>query len=106
MSVTTSQPFAPPPDDNVTTPDERGGFLSKFTVLLHAPRELWLALTIKFLMFAAYGLTNYTIKLWLSSDFGCSDKEALALVAGWSLTMSVITLLVGSLTDAIGLRKT
>ena len=104
MSATTSQPSAP--DDKVATPDERGGFLSRFTVLLHAPRELWLALIIKFLMFSAYGVTNYTIKLWLSSDFGYSDKQALALVGAWSLAMTAVTLLVGSLTDAIGLRKT
>jgi MFS family permease len=106
MSVTTSHPSAPRPDGKGTTRDERGGFLSRFTVLLHAPRELWLALIIKFLMFAAYGTTNYTIKLWLSSDFGYSDKQALALVGGWSLAMTAVTLLVGSLTDAIGLRKT
>jgi MFS family permease len=106
MSTTSSEPSAPLPDDNATIPDERGGFLSKFTVLLHAPRELWLALIIKFLMFAAYGLTNSTIKLWLSSDFGYSDTHALALVGTWSLVMTIVTLLVGSLTDAIGLRKT
>jgi MFS family permease len=106
MSATTIQPSSPRPDDKVTMPDERGGFLSRFSVLLHAPRELWLALTIKFLMFAAYGLTNSTIKLWLSSDFGYSDTQALALVGAWSLAMTIVTLLVGSLTDAIGLRKT
>ena len=94
MSVTTSQPSAPRPDDKGTAPVERGGFLSRFTVLLHAPRELWLALTIKFLMFSAYGLTNFTIKLWLSSDFGYSDKQALALVGAWSLAMTAVTLLV------------
>jgi MFS family permease len=97
---------APRPDNEVTIHHERGGFLSRFAVLLHAPRELWLALIIKFLMFAAYGLTNSTLKLWLSSDFGCSDTEALRWVGAWSLVLTVVTLLVGSLTDAIGLRKT
>src|SRR3954467_15991904 len=106
MSVTTSQPAEPRPDDKVAIPDERGGFLSRFTVLLQAPRELWLALIIKFLMFAAYGLTNSTLKLGRSSDFGCSDIEALRWVGGWSLVLTIVTLLVGSLTDAIGLRKT
>ena len=90
MSATTSQPSAPRPDDKGTAPDERGGFLSRFTVLLHAPRELWLALTIKFLMFAAYGLTNSTIKLWLSYDFHYSDKQALALIGAWSLAITVV----------------
>src|SRR4051812_17183091 len=52
-----ANPSVPRPDDKVTIPDERGGFLGSFTVLLHGPRELWLALIIKFLMFTAYGLT-------------------------------------------------
>jgi MFS family permease len=106
MSAAISQPTTPRRDDKEPIPDERGGFLSRFTVLSDAPRELWLALIIKFLMFAAYGLTNSTIKLWLSSDFGYSDEQALGLIGAWSLTMTVVTLLVGSLTDAIGLRKT
>ena len=82
------------------------GFLGKFTVLSGAARELWLVFAIKLLAFAAYMVTNSTLKLWLSSDFGYSDREAMHLVLGWSISMTVFTLLVGSLTDAIGLRKT
>jgi MFS family permease len=81
-------------------------FLRKFTVLNGAARELWITFIVKFLSVAAYAVTNLTIKLWLSSEFGCSDKEALALVLAWSLTMTGVTLLVGSLTDALGLRRT
>ena len=105
MSATTS----PPPAVSGTTAEApRGivGFLAKFGVLKNAQRELWLVFGIKFLMFAAYGLTNFTIKLWLSSDFGYSDKEALGLVAAWSFSMTAFVLMVGSLTDAIGFRKT
>jgi len=61
---------------------------------------------IKLLAYAAYAVTNSTLKLWLSSDFGYDDKQALGLVLAWSISMTVFTLLVGSLTDAIGLRKT
>lgn len=82
------------------------GFLARFTVLKNAQRELWLVFGIKLLGIAAYSLANSTIKLWLSSDFGYSDQQALAIVAGWSLMMTAITLLVGSLTDALGLRRT
>ncbi len=82
------------------------GFLDKFTVLQGAARELWLTFLIKFLSVAAYAVTNLTIKLWLSSEFGFSDQEALTLVLVWSVTMTGVTLLVGSLTDALGLRKT
>ena len=82
------------------------GFLAKFTVLHGAQRELWITLVAKFLNFAAYAVTNLTLKRWLSTEFGYSDQQALGIVAAWSLTMTVVTLLVGSLTDAIGLRKT
>jgi len=82
------------------------GFLAKFLVLKGAARELWLTFIIKFLSVAAYAVTNLTIKLWLSKEFGFSDKEALSIVLAWSLTMTGVTLLVGSLTDALGLRRT
>ena len=81
-------------------------FLGKFTVLKGATRELWITFAVKLLVIAAYALTNSTLVLWLSSDLGYSDQDALRLVAAWSLLMTVFTLLVGSLTDAIGLRKT
>lgn len=86
--------------------DETNSFLGKFTVLKGAARELWITFAMKFLSVAAYAVTNLTIKLWLSSEFGFSDEQALALVLAWSLTMTGGTLLVGSLTDALGLRRT
>jgi MFS family permease len=82
------------------------GFFGRFTVLGGASRELWIAFAVKFLAVAAYKLMNVTLVLWLSSDFGFSDQAALRLVVAWSLSMTIITLMVGSLTDAIGLRKT
>jgi MFS family permease len=85
---------------------EQPGFFQRFTVLFDAPRELWLIFAIKLLAYAAYAVTNSTLKLWLSSDFGYSDTQALHTVMVWSISMTVFTLLVGSLTDAIGLRKT
>ncbi len=85
---------------------ERGGFLTKFTVLRDASRELWITFAIKFLGIAAYALTNSTLVLWLSADLGYTDEQALGLVAAWSLGMTITTLLVGSFTDAVGLRRT
>jgi MFS family permease len=84
----------------------RESFVGKFLVLRDAPRELWLTFVVKFLGVAAYKVTALTLVLWLSYDFGYGDKEALGLVAAWSLSMTIFTLLVGSLTDAIGLRRT
>src|SRR5205809_2647286 len=83
------------------------GFISKFTVLRGAQRELWLTFLIKFLIYTAYSVTNKTMVLWLSKDLGFSDQAAGALVGWvWAPAMTVFTLLAGSLTDAIGLRRT
>ena len=84
-----------------------GGFISKFTVLKGAQRELWLTFLIKLLIYTAYSITNKTMVLWLSKDLGFSDQAAGALVGWvWAPAMTVFTLLAGSLTDAIGLRRT
>ena len=85
---------------------QSASILGKFLVLKGAARELWITFALKFLGVTAYKLMNVTLVLWLSSDFGMSDRMALRMVLAWSLTMTVVTLLVGSLTDAIGLRKT
>ena len=83
------------------------GFLAKFTVLKGAQRELWLTFLIKLLIYTAYSVTNKTMALWLSKDLGFSDQAAGALVGWvWAPAMTVFTLLAGSLTDAIGLRRT
>jgi MFS family permease len=83
------------------------GFIAKFTVLKGAQRELWLTFLIKFLIYTAYSVTNKTMILWLSKDLGFSDQAAGALVGWvWAPAMTVFTLLAGSLTDAIGLRRT
>jgi len=83
------------------------GFIAKFTVLRGAQRELWLTFLIKFFIYTAYSVTNKTMVLWLSNDLGFSDQAAGALVGWvWAPAMTVFTLLAGSLTDAIGLRRT
>ncbi len=88
------------------TPQAPRGFLDKFAVLKGAVRELWLVFAVKLLVIAAYAVTNLTLVLWFSSDLGFSDEKALGLVAVWSGMMTVAIVLVGSLTDALGLRRT
>lgn len=88
-------------------PDRFAAFLRKFTVLRSAPRELWI-------IYAAYILENLAYKvgaatvltLWLSSDLGFGDESAGAMIAVWSAIMTLITVMIGSLTDALGIRKT
>ncbi len=83
------------------------GFIAKFTVLKGAQRELWLTFLIKFFIYTAYSVTNKTMVLWLSKDLGFSDQAAGALVGWvWAPAMTIFTLLAGSVTDAIGLRRT
>ena len=100
----------PVPAEEIVPPAEpRGiaGFISKFTVLKGAQPNLWLTFALKFLIFTAYSVTNKTMVLWLSKDLGFSDQAAGALVGwGWAPAMTIFTLLAGSLTDAIGLRRT
>ncbi len=82
-------------------------FLSKFHVMGSAPRELWI-------IYAAYILSNLAYKLgaqgvlplWLSSDLGYSDVKAGVMVATWAAIMTLVTVMVGSLADALGVRKT
>src|SRR5438105_15806786 len=92
--------------EEIAGPIERG-FLAKFTVLKGAQRELWLTFLIKFLIYTAYSVTNKTMVLWLSKDLGFNDQAAGAIVGWvWAPAMQIFTLLAGSLTDAIGLRRT
>jgi len=107
VADSTNETFAP--EDNIApiTPTGLSGFIAKFTVLRGARRELWLTFLIKLLIYTAYSVTNKTIVYWLSTDLGFSDQAAGALVGWvWAPAMTIFTLLAGSLTDAIGLRRT
>jgi MFS family permease len=81
-------------------------FLGKFTVLFGAVRELWIVFAIVLFSNLAYRVVNFTLRLWLSSDLGYSDVQAGVVALFWSAGMSLAIVLVGSLTDALGLRKT
>jgi len=89
------------PDDK----PETLSFIGRFTVLKGAVRELWIIFGAKLLAILAYQVMNLTLVLWLSSDLGYNDADAGYLVATWSTVMTLSTVLVGSLVDAIGLRK-
>lgn len=71
-----------------------------------APREMGFTFGLKFLSVTAYKVLNVTLVLWLAHDLGLSREKALGLIAGWSLSMTIVTLLAGSIADALGLRRT
>ena len=107
MTPTTKESAAADVGDPPLVRTGLAGFFAKFAVLKGAQRELWLTFLIKFLIYTAYSVTNKTMVLWLSRDLGYSDQAAGALVGWvWAPAMTVFTLLAGSLTDAIGLRRT
>jgi MFS family permease len=81
-------------------------FLGKFTVLSGAVRELWIVFALVILTNIAYRLVNFTLSLWLTSDLGFSDEKTGLTVMIWSAGLSLAVVLVGSLTDALGLRRT
>jgi MFS family permease len=89
------------------TPSRFRQFVAKFTCLGSAPRELWI-------IYIAYILENLAYKvgaasvltLWLSSDLGFTDVKAGTMIASWSALMTLITVMIGSLTDALGVRRT
>ncbi len=74
-------------------------------VLSGAAPALWLVLGLKLVAILAYGIMNSTLVLWLSADLGYSDTRAGFLIAAWSTMLSLCTVLVGSFTDAVGLRR-
>lgn len=73
-------------------------------VLRGALPELWVTFAVKLLGILAYALVNSTLVLWLTYDLGYVGRAG-SLVFTWSALMTFFTVLVGSLTDAIGLRR-
>lgn len=74
--------------------------------LQNCPREMGLTFVMKFLSVTGYKVLNTTLVLWLTMDLGFDKTNALWMISIWSVFMSVVTLLAGSITDALGLRRT
>ncbi|MBL8715109.1 MAG: MFS transporter [Myxococcales bacterium] len=74
--------------------------------LLRAPRELWLIYLATF--FEYLGIFSFlpTLPLWLSGDFGMTDKQAGWWAATFSTLLTLFVFLVGSIADSIGVRRT
>lgn len=87
------------------TAEKETSFIGKFLVLKGAVRELWLIFCTKIMTILAYSVVNSTLVLWLSSDLGFGDKSAGVVVATWSTALTIFTVMVGSLVDAVGIRK-
>ena len=70
------------------------------------PRELWFTFILKFFSVTAYKLVAVVLVSYLIKDCHLSDSEAQWVWAAWGMFMSIATIMAGSITDAIGLRRT
>lgn len=70
------------------------------------PRELWFTFGLKFFSVTAYKIVTVVLVSYLIKDCGLSDSRAQWLFGIWGMFMSVSTVLSGSITDALGLRRT
>jgi len=71
-----------------------------------SPRELYLLFFTKVTEYSAYGGMNLAFILYLSKDGGLGDISAGAFIGYFSVILTVFTMLVGSVCDTIGVKKT
>ncbi len=71
-----------------------------------SPRELYMLYIAKLLEYGAYGAINYTFILYLREDCGLSDVIAGSYIGVWSMFLTICSMLIGAVCDAIGIKKT
>ncbi|HPG36865.1 MAG TPA: MFS transporter, partial [bacterium] len=80
--------------------------ITKYGVGLKAsPREIWFVSISQVTEFTAYSIMLMTLTLWLSSDVGLSDVAAGNYMGTWNLSYTILIIGVGSLVDAVGVKK-
>jgi MFS family permease len=71
-----------------------------------SPRELYLMFFTKVTEYSAYGAANLTFVLYLHNDVGLSDIGAGTYIGAWSMLLTLLTMVVGAVCDAIGVKRT
>lgn len=71
-----------------------------------APRDVWVTYGLKLVSVTAYKILNFTLAGWLANDLGFDKQTGFYIIAAWSIFMTLATILSGSITDVLGLRKT
>ena len=71
-----------------------------------APREMGITFGLKVFSVTAYKILNFLLSMWLIRDLGFTDGEAGMVIMVWGLFMTTATVVSGSLTDVLGLRRT
>lgn len=80
--------------------------LEDLRALAASPRELWLVYAATFFEYLGVYSFLSTLKFWLSSDHGMSDLQAGSWAATFSTLTTMFLLLVGPISDSIGVRTT
>ena len=90
-----------------TTDSKLRNFLQKFLVLRSAPRELWIVLAAYIFENIAYRLSaGQVLPGWLKIEMGMGDETKGVIIGVWSALVTLFTVLVGSFTDVVGIRRT
>jgi MFS family permease len=84
----------------------KGTLKDDLRALFESPRELWLVYAVTFLEYVGVYSFLLTLALWLTSDQGMDDKKAGWWAATFSTLITLFLFMVGSVADAIGVRKT
>ena len=74
--------------------------------LRSSPRDLWLLYGTKILEYSAYAMINMTIALYLTKNFGMGDVAAGTYFSTWSILINIFTIVIGAVTDTIGVKRT
>ncbi len=70
------------------------------------PRELYLLFFTKVMEYSAYGAAQLAFMFYLREDIGLSDIVAGSYYSGWSVGLTMLTMGVGAICDAIGIKRT
>jgi MFS family permease len=74
--------------------------------LSDVPRGLWVTFGLKLITVTAYKILNVVITSWCLKDLQLDDEWSNYVYAGWGVMILVATLISGSLSDVIGIRRT
>jgi len=74
--------------------------------LRESPREIWLLFFTKVTEYSAYGAAQLAFMFYLRDDMGLSDIGAGTYYSAWSTGLTCLTMVVGAVCDAIGVKRT
>lgn len=74
--------------------------------LADAPRALWVTFGLKMIIVTAYKLLTIALTTWAMKDLGLGSSQAQWVFSAWGMCFTLATLVSGSLTDALGMRRT